>query len=146
MIVQDYLSISLVDGFRNLMNILAPDYKVPSRNTIRSRICRIYEEQKIKLLSELSSVSSVSLTTDTWTSTATVSYITVTEHHISDDWEIKSNVLCTREMPERHTGENIASKLRSVVSEFDLDDKVEMCVHDTKNVMPEIWNPQVKNV
>jgi len=60
MIVQDYLPVSLVegDGFRNLMNILAPDYKVPSRNTIRSRICRIYEEQKIKLLSELSSVSS----------------------------------------------------------------------------------------
>ena len=74
---------------------------------------------------------SVSLTTDTWTSVATESYITVTEHHLTDNWDMKSNVLCTRTMPERHTGENIANKLRSIVSEFDLDGKIDTCVHDS---------------
>lgn len=77
----------------------------------------------------------MSLTTDTWTSTSNDSYLTVTEHHVTDDWEIKSNVLCTRAMPERHTGENIAEKLQNVVSEFDITGKVDTCVHDNARNM-----------
>jgi hypothetical protein len=38
-------------------------------------------------------------------------------------------------MPERHTGENIANKLRSILSEFDIDGKIDTCVHDnTRNM------------
>jgi hypothetical protein len=44
------------------------------------------------------SAQSVSLTTDTWTSVATESYITVTEHHLTDNWDMKSieneNLIC----------------------------------------------------
>lgn len=32
----------------------------------------------------------------------------------------KNNVLCTREMPEKHTGLDIAEKLQSIASEFDI--------------------------
>ncbi|CAC5402662.1 unnamed protein product [Mytilus coruscus] len=106
MVVKDYLPLSFVegDGFFNLMNIVAPEYKVPTRNTIKSRIAKLYDEQKKRLISEISSAKSASLTTDTWTSTATESYIIVTEFHITDNWELKAYVLCTRAMPERHTG------------------------------------------
>ncbi|VDI03848.1 Hypothetical predicted protein [Mytilus galloprovincialis] len=120
MVVKDYLPLSFVegDGFLKLMNIVAPEYKVPTRNTIKSCIAKLYDEQKKRLISEISSAKSASLTMDTWTSTATESYITVTEHHITDNLELKANVLCTRAMPERHTGDNIANKLQSIVSEF----------------------------
>jgi hypothetical protein len=37
---------------------------------------------------------------------ANKSYITVTEHHIDKTWNMNSNVLVTREMPERHTADN----------------------------------------
>jgi hypothetical protein len=39
MIVLDYLPLSLVEGkgFLKLMSVVAPDYKVPTRNTIKSR-------------------------------------------------------------------------------------------------------------
>lgn len=33
-------------------------------------------------------------------------------------------------MPEWHTGENLANKLKSAVSEFNLDGKVSTVVHD----------------
>lgn len=38
MVVLDYMPLKLVEGnrFLNLMSILAPDYKVPSRNTVKS--------------------------------------------------------------------------------------------------------------
>lgn len=132
MVVKDYVPLSIVQGqgFRNLMQINAPDYTVPARNTVRARIVKEYNEKKAILTSELVSVKSVSITTDTWTSNSTESYITVTEHHINDDWNMQANVLLTRAMPERHTGENLAAKLKDCVSEFGLDGKVYTCVHD----------------
>ena len=92
MVVKDYLPLSLVegDGFLNLMNIIVPEYKVPTHNSIKSRIGKLFDEQKTRLISEISSAQSVSLTTDTWTSVATESYITVTEHHLTDNWDLKS--------------------------------------------------------
>ena len=38
-------------------------------------------------------------------------------------------------MPERHTGENISLKLQSIISEFELDGKVAISVHDNARNM-----------
>jgi hypothetical protein len=102
MIVLDYLPLSLVEGkgFLKLSSVVAPDYKVPTRNTIKSRIEKTYDEQKAVLVRNLENIDSISLTTDTWTSHANKSYITVTEHHIDKTWNMNLNVLVTREMPE----------------------------------------------
>ena len=102
---------------------------------MKSRLIKRYDDERDSLVKELNSVQSVSLTTDTWTSNATESYITVTEHHITDDWEMQSNVLMTRAMPERHTGENLANKLLDCASEFELENKVESVVHDNARNM-----------
>ena len=137
MVVIDYIPLSIVEGegFRNLMEIVAPDYTVPCRNTIRSRNVKRYDNEKIYLTTELVSADSVSLATDMWTSNATESYITVTEHHIDSEWKMHSNVFMTRAMPERHTGENIATKLKSCVSKFGVNQKVSMVVRDNARNM-----------
>ena len=79
MVVQDYMPIRIVEGsgFKNLMSLIAPEYSVPSRNTIKAKNRQsIYDEEKSKLLVELRDVETVALTTDTWTSNSTTSYIT----------------------------------------------------------------------
>ena len=43
-------------GFKNLMSLIAPEYSVPSRNTIKARIDKVYDEEKSKLLVELRDV------------------------------------------------------------------------------------------
>lgn len=101
---------------------------MPARNTICLPIAKRYDDEKDSLVTELKNVQCALLTTDTWTSTATELYITVTEHHIDDEWELKSNVLMTRAMHERRIGQNIASKLQSCASEFCLENKVETVV------------------
>jgi hypothetical protein len=113
MIVLDYLPLCIVEGrgFTKLMKIIAPEFKIPSRNTIKSRIEKVYCDKKGKLITELDQIEYVSLTTDTWTSNSTISFITVTDHHIDHKWDLQTNVLVTREMPDRHTGENLADKL-----------------------------------
>lgn len=55
------------------MSIVAPNYNIPSRNTIKSRIEKVYEDRKSALLGELDIVDTVALTTDTWMSNATKS-------------------------------------------------------------------------
>ncbi|CAC5384340.1 unnamed protein product [Mytilus coruscus] len=132
MIVLDYLPIRIVEGkgFSKLMSIIAPEFKIPSRNTVKSRIEKSYSDKKESLIKELNLIDSVSLTSDTWTSNATKSFLTVTEHHIDKDWTLQSNVLVTREMPERHAGENLSERLKSTISEFELDGKIVSSVHD----------------
>lgn len=103
--VFDYMPLQMVEGkgFKKLMSIVAPNYNIPSRNTIKFRIEKVYEDRKAALLGDVDRVDTVALTTDTWTSNATKNYLTITEHHIDSDWNLMTNVLVTREMPERHT-------------------------------------------
>lgn len=59
-------------GFKHLMNVLEPRYDIPlcthfSENVVPS----MYEQQKSKVMAELSQDSSVALTTDGWISRAT---------------------------------------------------------------------------
>jgi hypothetical protein len=63
---------------------------------------------------------SVSLTTDTWTSVATESYITVTEHHLTDNWDMKSNVPSERIFSSAGL---IVTKLRNRLS-FEVVDQI----------------------
>jgi len=93
------------------MSLVAPQYAVPSRTTITSRIGLLYEAEKAALMTELKTCKSATITTDTWTSTSTDSYLTVTTHFVNDDWAMRSCVLMTRGMPERHTGANLADRL-----------------------------------
>ena len=67
MIVKDYVPLNIVDseGFVNLMNLVAPDYKVPCRNTVKSRIMHRFNNERESLLKSLTGVESASLTTDT---------------------------------------------------------------------------------
>lgn len=76
MIVKDYQQLSIVTegGFLTMMEIVILEYKVQSQNTIRSRIDKLYGEQKGNLIKKLKNEQSVSLTTDTWTSTSNDSY------------------------------------------------------------------------
>jgi hypothetical protein len=95
MVVKHYAPLNIVsgEGFNELLNTIVPAYTLPCRNTIRARIISRYQNEKDLLKCDLSSATCVSLTTDTWTSNSTESYITVTEHHIDSNWTMKSSVL-----------------------------------------------------
>lgn len=97
-------------GFQNMLNVLEPRYEIPWRTHFSMKIVpELYEQENIKIVAELSQASSVALTTDGWTSRATESYVTVTAHHTTEEWEMRSPVLQTR--PLSHTGTNLAQVL-----------------------------------
>ena len=135
MIVQDLRPIRMVecDGFRNLMSYLEPGYVLPSRKQFTADInlkharCKEVLKERLNLKNE---APFISLTTDIWTSLAMESYLTVTAHYIDNSWELQAFVLETLPFPERHTGVNIADKLKGLVERWDIMESVMMVSHD----------------
>ena len=81
----------------------------------------LYEESKSAVVHQLSNASSVALTTDGWTSRATESYLTVTAHHMTSEWDMVNHVLQTRPIYDQHTSLNLAAALKEAVLEWNLE-------------------------
>ena len=70
MIILDIRPIHIVEcpGFGDMVSVLEHGYVMPSRKTVKSLIFHLYEESKFKIINLLATTStSVSLTTDIWT-------------------------------------------------------------------------------
>ena len=65
-----------------------------------------------KVAEKFSKVHYVAITTDSWTSQATISYLTITVHEIDEKWNLLSWVLQTRKFTQPHDGEHIKEIIR----------------------------------
>lgn len=132
MIGNDLQPLSIVEnkGFIEYTHKLQPLYSIPSRkvltNTLIPNTCNEIST-KIKLM--LSQTENVGITTDIWSSDSNKSFITVTCHYIYDDIQ-ENAVLETREIPGSHTGANIATSLRNILSDWEITDKVVAIITD----------------
>lgn len=109
-------------GFRYLLHVLEPRYTPPASTHVRQSVVpALYNKTRVIVEEELKTAHSVALTTDSWTSRATESFLTVTAHFISSEWDMRSVVLQTRPLHEQHTSIHLAEKLKEVVSEWKLE-------------------------
>lgn len=109
MIAVDLQPYSFVEdkGFLDLMETVAPLYKVPCKKTFTQNIVPgLYKEMSQILKNTLKSVQWLSITTDIWTSINSESYCTVTAHFLFNK-KLRSSVLETAELPGSHTAECI---------------------------------------
>lgn len=127
------LSLTMGKGFRNFCHLLNPDYVVPCADTVTKNLLLLYQEQKAKII-ELIANCKVSLTTDLWTSIGSRSYITLTAHFITEDWQFKTIVLATRPVDDKHTGENIANCLLNLKTEFKIEKLVGIVTDNAANM------------
>ena len=120
---QDLHPLSTVQrpGFVNLMRVVDPKYDVPCRRYFTDNIIpKLYEQTKASVQNELKEAESVAITTDSWTSRACESYMTITAHFLNKNWELRNHVLCTKMIPEAHTGLNLGNSLASLIEEWNL--------------------------
>ncbi|XP_044127313.1 E3 SUMO-protein ligase ZBED1-like [Bufo gargarizans] len=137
-IAKDLLPYSVVEnsGFRYLLKTIEPRYKIPSRSHFTENVIpALYHETKAKIIASMSQASRVAITCDSWTSVTTESYVTITAHYVSKDWQILSHVLHTRAIYESHTGAHLAELLSHVVEEWQLSDKSVVLVTDNASNM-----------
>lgn len=137
-ICKDMRPLSVVEneGFRYMLKTLEPRYTIPSRQHITDiAVPNLYKEVKMSILESLSSAERVALTCDAWTSRATESFVTITAHYITTEWNLVSYVLQTRAMHDSHTGGNIAELLKEAVTEWGLEEKHPVIVTDNASNM-----------
>lgn len=70
-------------GNKDIHLYLNPTVRTISRNTVKSDILKMYDREKEYLKNELSVISSrVCLTSDMWTSLASIGYMCLTAHYV----------------------------------------------------------------
>jgi len=75
-------------------------------------------------------VKHVALTFDTWTSIRQEPFLAVTAHYVKDG-QLKSACLDCSILPGSHTAENIANKVRGIIADYQLNNKVSAVVTDS---------------
>lgn len=78
----------------------------------------------------MTSVKSVCITTDCWSSSAQDSFIAVTAHFIDDDFKFEPVLLECCLMQGSHTSVALAEELRRITDKFAVTDKVLIVVSD----------------
>ena len=126
--IHDFQPYSFVEdrGFSELMHQLEPRYQIPHQTTFsRSVVPSLYKEARKKVELKLSDVlhnkNKMSLTTDMWTSEANDAYLGLTCHFLLVDFELVSLCLAVEPFTGRHTGVNIASCLKQILRDFNID-------------------------
>ncbi len=99
------------EGFKHMISVLEPRYILPSRAHFSQNVLpKLFEEAKGNVVKELIAAEYNAITTDGWTSRATQSYMTVTAHFITENWQIANPVL--------QTAEHLAEILEAAVAEW----------------------------
>lgn len=121
-VAKDMRPISVVDGagFKEFCQAMEPRYHIPSRGTVTNRIVEVYNSTSDKIKESIKD-KVVALTTDGWTSIATVSYVTATAHWINDEWEMLNNVLKTKALKVSHTAENVGECIQEILDVFGIE-------------------------
>ncbi|XP_022775847.1 zinc finger BED domain-containing protein RICESLEEPER 2-like [Durio zibethinus] len=108
-------------GFRHCMLVACPRFRVPSRWTVARDCYQLYIDEKTHLKQFMkSSLTRVSLTTDTWTSLQMVNYMCLTAHFIDKDWKLNEKILnfC---LIFSHKGEAIGEVIEKCLRDWGID-------------------------
>lgn len=133
MICKDNQPFTIVEneGFRNLIKVIAPHYKLPNKTTLTRWVDDKYAALSTVFKEKLSTIENLTLTTDMWSETMTMrSFLGITAHFGIGN-ELFSITLGVYQSNERYTSEHIAEMLLKTCSEWGIaSDKVSAVVTD----------------
>ncbi|CAG8840183.1 9086_t:CDS:2, partial [Racocetra persica] len=126
-IVSDTLPFSTVESkaLIALLHFLNTTLELPSRETIKS----IVQNSFISMRSDVQALfgqifSNISITLDIWTSRANMPFLGITAHWINSNWNLKKILVDMCMLLHPHTGENIETKLESILATFNITTKI----------------------
>lgn len=131
MIIMDLQPVNLVEeeGFQHFMKALHPyDDSKLSTSWIQSELLSIYEHTRQKVRMEVSNAKHLVLSAELWISSKDASYLSVTCHFVSGNWELKSYMLGTAHLLGKHTPENIHQELCRIATEWKIKENVQVVV------------------
>ncbi len=111
--------------FQNLVFILDPRYKLPTRQAVSQYIETIFKEQKKNIYDMLSLLQQkMSITTDAWTACTNQAYLSVTLHWIDKEWCMKHILIDLIPIHENHTGLVLAENILNTLKDYNIGNKI----------------------
>jgi hypothetical protein len=113
-------------GFTNLMNVVAPSYKMPSRKYFANSFLPAMFEETCNEWKEIlnKEAPSVCMTVDCWTSSKNDSFIALTGHFIDPNFKMQTVLLDCSQFDEEHISQNLAESISKTIDEWGLKGKV----------------------
>lgn len=134
MIAKEFQPFSIVENveFRKFVNMLNPNYAIPSRKTVsKSIIPQLLEKTKQKVKMNLSNAKYIAFTTDGWTSLNNDSFVAITVHYIdSIECVLKSYLLGCYYFEQAHTAINLSEFMNKCFDEWEISEKIKIAVSD----------------
>lgn len=121
--------------FIRFCKALNPEYKVPDRKTLSNMASKYHSEKKNKLKEALKKVKFINLTFDGWTSRQNYNYIGLTAHYFDDALKLVSKCLAIKTLLGGHSANNITTKVREILIEYGILDKIGFVSTDNVNSM-----------
>jgi hypothetical protein len=84
---------------------MQPAFQLMGRHTIRDDAKKMYEGMKKDIEVELQNLDSrICLTSDMWTSSQSLGYMSITAHFINEEFNYKKKIISFKEVKYPHTG------------------------------------------
>ncbi|XP_077424041.1 E3 SUMO-protein ligase ZBED1-like [Vanacampus margaritifer] len=133
LIIIDAQPLSLVEneGFRAFVQLLDPTYVIPGRKALKQMLQNKYRVAKDNAVAEIEKTSTVSLTSDMWTSINMDAYLAVTCHFVNEEMQLSTLLLGIKRFPRTHTAANLAEAKETLMAEWGIRAKVMSLVTDS---------------
>ncbi|XP_066333587.1 zinc finger BED domain-containing protein RICESLEEPER 2-like [Miscanthus floridulus] len=121
------LLIGETDAFKDYIKTAHnPAFAPVSKQTTARDLFKHFNGKREKLMTCLQDnvVSSVAVTSDIWSGKAKEDYLSVVAHFINADWQLEKRVLGLRLIDVSHNAENIAERVKTVLAEYGIHNKV----------------------
>ncbi|GES96811.1 zinc finger BED domain-containing protein RICESLEEPER 2-like [Rhizophagus clarus] len=123
--------------FKIMINKFDSRYQIPDEKTVKTLVVDYFKEKRKNIQEDLNAIpGKLSLTADIWTSTCNNdAFLGLTIHYIDNNWNLKNFLLDIISFTTRHTGNNIANAIKSVLTEFNLLEKTLALTTDNESAM-----------
>ncbi|XP_074603941.1 zinc finger BED domain-containing protein 4-like [Brevipalpus obovatus] len=119
------------EGFKDIFQIISPQYLVPHPDTIKRRIDSNFFKVENYIISKLAQFDDIALTADNWTHQFNNNqYPGVTAHGLNGQF-IESSCIACRKFDETHTAINVCSLFESIIESWKIErGKIVACFTD----------------
>ncbi|EXX74310.1 hypothetical protein RirG_052310 [Rhizophagus irregularis DAOM 197198w] len=123
--------------FKIMINKFDSRYQIPDEKTVKTLVVDYFKEKRKNIQEDLNAIpGKLSLTADMWTSTCNNdAFLGLTIHYVDNNWNLKNFLLDIISFTTRHTGNNIANAIKSVLTEFNLLEKTLALTTDNESAM-----------
>ena len=93
---------------------IQPRYTPPDQKTLY--IPRMFDSKTTRIQQQISQVEYFAITTDLWTARSKHTYIGITIHYVTNQFDLRNLLLATKKFSDSHTAENLTEILQRINS------------------------------